>query len=150
MAKGPTLVQPPSLSAWPTTHHLSSANLSTQVLKLAKLSLFTLVWLPTTKSFHSWPTTHYPQFCQFKHLCARIGKIEPVLALIFASLSAQVLELAKMSLLCLLDCPPPSFLPIEPILALAWLLTLAHPLSLVLWIPILVCLNSQNCKSDFK
>src|SRR6266545_2995156 len=82
---------------------------------LQKLSLLTLgqPLPPLFCKFEppcSWPTTHYSWFCQFECASARIGKIKPILALIFASSSAQVPELEKSSLSCLLDCPPPSFL----------------------------------------
>jgi len=68
---------------------------------------------------------------------AKLNLSLPKHPLVFANSSAQVLELAVSSLLCLLDCPPPSFLPIWALALVRsnwqnWahlVLTLVHTLS---------------------
>ena len=100
--------------SWPTTHHLGSANSSTQMLELAKLSVPALGWPPTTSvPALGQPSTHLPPwFCKFEHAGARIGKTKHSCSwlttprLDSANSSMQVLELAKPSLPTLVWPPP--------------------------------------------
>ncbi len=83
--------------SWPTTHHLSSANSSMQMLKLAcmlefaKLSVSALGQPPLTTVLQiqahecsNWQNGVFllladhpsPRFCKFEHTSARIGKTE--------------------------------------------------------------------------
>jgi len=145
---GPPAPPPPTLYLGSTAHHplgppphLGSANLSMQLLELAKPSL---------------PTLGQPPPSRFCHELAKLSLSLPKHPLVFANSSAQVLELAKSSLLCLLNCPPPLFLPIRACKCLNWqnrahshAYPCPHPLPFVLWIPALVCSNSQKCEPRF-